>query len=86
MSWFFATQSRSSHPASADAGDDLDHGRHAGRYLTDGVDLYRSLGPITPGPSEMIGFENCRSLDIILIAVDELRRRRLRPVFPASAL
>jgi len=33
----------------------------------------------------MIGLENCRSLDIILIAVDELRQRRVRPVIPASA-
>lgn len=86
MSWFFAAQSRSSHQASEDAGDDPNHGRHAGRYLTDGVALYRSLGPITLGPSEMIGLENCRSLDIILIAVDELRQRQLRPVMPSSAV
>ena len=56
----------------------------AGGYLTDGVELYRSLGPITLGPSRMIGLENCRSLDVVLIAIDELRGRRLRPVIPAT--
>jgi hypothetical protein len=86
MSSFSAAPRRSTHPAGEDPADSRDHGRHAGRYLTDGVELYRSLGPITPGRSEMIGLENCRSLDIILIAVDELRQRRLRPVIPASVM
>jgi hypothetical protein len=61
-----------------------DHDGHAGGYLTDGVELYRSVGAIRLGPSRMIGLENCRSLDVVLIAVEELRRRRLRPVIPAA--
>jgi len=34
----------------------------------------------------MIGLENCRPLDIILIAVDELHQRQLGPVMPPSAV
>jgi len=84
MSWPFAAKSRASHPASQHAGETCDHDGQSGGYLTDGVELYRSLGAITLGPSRMIGLENCRSLDVSLIAVDELRRRRLRPVSPAA--
>ena len=29
---------------------------------------------------EMVGIENCRSLDIMLVPADELRRRSVRPV------
>ena len=88
MSWFFPTQSTGSHQAAQDAGDPLDRDARTGGYLTDGVELYRSLGAITLDPCQMIGLENCRSLDVILIAADELRRRRLhpvRPVIPAIA-
>jgi hypothetical protein len=84
MPWFFTAQSRVSHPASEDRGGPSDHVAQAGGYLTDGIDLYRSLGAITLGPSPMVGLENCRSLDVVLIAVDDLHRRRLRPVTPAT--
>jgi hypothetical protein len=84
MSWPFAAQSRGIHPAGQHAGETPDHDGQSGGYLTDGVELYRSLGAITLGPCRMIGLENCRSLDVVLIAVDELRRRRLRPVIPAA--
>jgi hypothetical protein len=84
MSWPFAAQSRGIHPAGQHAGETPEHDGRAGDYLTDGVELYRSLGAITLGPCRMIGLENCRSLDVVLIAVDELRRRRLRPVIPAA--
>ena len=69
------------HLANADA----DRAREAGRYLTDGVDLYRSLGAITSGMGEMVGLENCRSLDVVLLPIDELRARRMRAVSPADA-
>jgi hypothetical protein len=84
MSWFLSPQSKASQPAGQRAGEMPDHDGHAGGYLTDGVELYRSLGAISVGPSRMIGLENCRSMDAVLIAVDELRRRRLRPVIPAT--
>ncbi len=50
------------------------------RYLTDGVQLYRSLGSIASRAGELVGVENCRSLDIMLMPVDELRRRQFRAV------
>jgi hypothetical protein len=84
MSWF-ALQSSDSHASGDDSGEAIDRDCVAGRYLTDGVNLYRSLGPITLGPSQMIGVEDCRSLDVILIAADELRGHRLRQVIPTSA-
>jgi hypothetical protein len=85
MSWWSSAQSTAFHPASEGVGEAYDHDGQVGGYLTDDVDLYRSLGAITPGPCQMIALENCRSLDVVLIAVDELRRRRLRPVIPATA-
>lgn len=50
------------------------------RYLTDGVNLYRFMGSMVSRAGEMIGIENCRSLDIMLVPADELRRRSVRPV------
>ena len=52
-------------------------GEPAGRYLTDGVRLYRCTGPIgtTPG---LTGLENCSSLDILAVRPETLLR--LRPV------
>jgi hypothetical protein len=84
MSWSFTAQSRAIHPAGQHAGETPDQRGGAGVYLTDGIELYRSLGAIGPGPCQMIGLENCRSLDVVLIAVDEVHRRRLRPVRSAA--
>jgi hypothetical protein len=50
------------------------------RYLTDGVDLYRFMGTMVSRAGEMVGIENCSSLDIMLVPADELRRRSFRPV------
>ena len=44
MSWPFAAQSRASHPAGQHAGETSDQDGQSGGYLTDGVELYRSLG------------------------------------------
>jgi hypothetical protein len=55
------------------------------RYLTDGVNLYRVLGAIRDGASQMMGLENCRSLEVILYPLAELGARSLRPVTPAGA-
>ncbi len=62
----------------------FDHAGRAGRYLTDGVDLYRSLGVIAGGMGQMVGLENCRSLDVVLLPIGELRTRGLRAVIPAD--
>ncbi len=55
------------------------HG-HVSRYLTDGVNLYRLMGSMFTRAGEMVGIENCRSLDIMLVPAEELDSRRLRPV------
>ena len=55
----------------------MDQGRRA---LTDGEHLYRFLGSIASRAGELIGIENCRSLEIMLVAVEELRTGRLRAV------
>jgi hypothetical protein len=57
-----------------------DRDGHVSRYLTDGVNLYRFMGSMVSRAGEMIGIENCRSLDIMLVPADELRRRSVRPV------
>jgi hypothetical protein len=67
----------------ADARTVADVNGQASRYLTDGVNLYRFLGAITSGMGQMIGLENCRSLDVMLLPIGELRARRLRAVIPA---
>lgn len=56
-----------------------------GRYLTDGVNLYRFLGAMASGMGEMVGLENCRSLDVMLVPIGELRARRMRTVVPVDA-
>jgi hypothetical protein len=45
------------------------------RYLTDGVELYRLLGAVARGACELIGMENCRSLEIVLVPIAEFRAR-----------
>jgi hypothetical protein len=57
-----------------------DRDGHVCRYLTDGVNLYRFMGSIISRAGELVGIENCRSLDIMLIPAEELHRRRVRPV------
>ena len=70
--------------AVADAGSVADHAGRSSRYLTDGVNLYRFVGAIASGTGEMVGLENCRSLDVMLLSIGELRARRLRAVIPAG--
>ncbi|MGO9973836.1 MAG: hypothetical protein ACLP01_13720 [Solirubrobacteraceae bacterium] len=56
-------------------------------YLTDGVELYRLLGRVARGACELVGMENCRSLEIVLVPITDLRRGRLRlvPFAPREA-
>lgn len=55
------------------------------RYLTDGVELYRFLGTVARGPRAMLGMENCRTFEILLVPVADLRRGRMRTVPSAAA-
>jgi hypothetical protein len=84
MSIHFRTESTSHAPSVADAGTVADHAGQVGCYLTDGVNLYRCLGAIAGGTGQLVGLENCRSLDLILLPIGELRARRLRAVIPAG--
>jgi hypothetical protein len=84
MSALFRAQSSVSPRFAEAAGTIADHTGQPGRYLTDGVALYRFLGAVTSGLGEMVGLEDCRSLDLILLPIGELHARRLRTVSPAD--
>lgn len=62
-------------PPAASAGD---------HYLTDGHHLYRYLG-VVDDSAAVVGLEDCRSLEIMLVAVDQLRTAELREVTPSVA-
>ena len=51
----------------------------AGRYVTDGVHLYRLLEPLDEDAHAMTGIEDCRSLEIVLVPCADVLRR-MRPV------
>ncbi len=60
--------------------------RDADRYVTDGINLYRvvdALRGLRGHP--IVGVEDCRSLELILLPADEFRALRLRPVRPTAA-
>jgi hypothetical protein len=84
MSTLFRARSSNQQQGADDGGVFVDHEGHAGRYLTDGANLYRFLGAVPSGLGEMVGLENCRSLDVMLLPIAELRARRLRAVTPAA--
>jgi hypothetical protein len=85
MSALFREQSSGS-PRFVIAADTIaDHAGRVGRYLTDGVSLYRFLGAVSGGLGEMVGLEDCRSLEVTLLPIGELRARRLRAVCPPDS-
>jgi hypothetical protein len=51
-------------------------------YLTDGVFLYRVVGPSTDGAAERVVLEDCYLLDAVSVSIAELRARGLRAVTP----
>jgi hypothetical protein len=55
-----------------------------GRYVTDGINLYRHVGAISSGMGRMVGLENCRTLDVMWLPIGQLHARRLRPVIPSE--
>jgi hypothetical protein len=56
---------------------------HTSSYLTDGVRLYRFLGIMSA--ERLAEIEDCGSLQIMLVPVDELLQSALRAVIPAPA-
>ncbi len=77
---FFRTASSATERQKTFAEAITDRDGRVSRYLTDGVNLYRFMGSMVSRAGEMVGIENCRSLDIMLVPADELRRRSFRPV------
>lgn len=56
----------------------------AGRYVTDGVHLYRLLEPLDEDAGGMTGIEDCRSLEIVLVPTGDVLRQ-MRPVATDAA-
>ena len=56
----------------------------SGVYLTDEIFLYRVTGSIGLGAALTIELEDCFGLDVVRVAADALRARRLRVVTPAG--
>jgi hypothetical protein len=67
-----------------DGGLIADHAGRLSRYLTDGVGLYRCLDGMFAGASELVVLENCLSLEIVVVPIEELHGRRVRAVIPAE--
>jgi hypothetical protein len=60
-------------------------GCEPGRYLTDGVRLYRVVAALaSPSGRAMVELEDCRSLEVVLMPADQLDPLALRAVRPAS--
>ena len=55
-------------------------------YLTDGVNLYRIVAELAGGDGPMVEIEDCRSLEVVLLPVDEMPRDGLWPVRPTGGL
>lgn len=71
------TQESAAYPAVPD--DPL----RAGLYLTNEIFLYRVVGIATSETGRMLEVEDCFSLDIARVPIDEFRARRLRVVTAA---
>ncbi len=71
-------------PALPEAGSVREGDGEPGRYLTDGIDLYRYLGVISTGMGQMVELEDCRTLDVVLLPIGALHTRRLRSVIPSG--
>jgi hypothetical protein len=52
-------------------------------YLTDGVFLYRLVGPIAAVADELVEIEDCYSLDVVRVPLRDIHARKLRVVLPA---
>ena len=71
--------------AGNDAVKVFDHWEPSGTpYLTDGHKLYRYVGGVPHGTSEIVALEDCQSLKILLFSLNELRALDLRAVDPIA--
>ncbi len=53
-------------------------------YLTDGVNLYRLIGEFYGGEGPVVGIEDCRSYEVVMLPVDRMPRVGFRRVVPKS--
>ena len=53
------------------------------RYLTDGTHLYRFVGWVVR--DRLVEFEDCRSLELLVVTAEDLERSQLTPVACAVA-
>lgn len=66
------------------AANGFDHWERDAAYLTDGTHLYRYVGAVPSGTSELVALENCLTLGAVLFSLDDVRALRLRGVVPAE--
>ncbi len=86
MSMPFRTGGGELPQARDDADKIFDHWEPSGTaYLTDGVNLFRYVGGVPNGRSELVALEHCRSLNILVFSLDDLRALGLRSVDSAAA-
>ena len=61
----------------------MDRRRDIGHYVTDGVRLFRNVSPLRgPLVGRFVGLEDCRSLEIVLMPIEDYVRLRDVPTFP----
>ncbi len=85
MAMLFQARGRDPSSAAVDAETVVDDARHHSGYLTDGVNLYRFVGEIRGGIEHLIALEDCWTLEVLLLTIDDLRASRLRTVVPQRA-
>jgi hypothetical protein len=56
----------------------------AGAYVTDGYHLFAILSVTSSHSEPMITYEDCRTLELLVCPLAELRKRRLELVRPAA--
>ena len=81
VAMLFQVRARDPIPAVGDGEAVVDYAGHPSRYLTDGFSLYRFVGEI----GQLLALEDCWTLEVVLLAIGDLRTLRLRAVVPAGA-
>ncbi len=83
MSAVFGAGRRRAEDGSGQAGAEPGQIAQPGAYLTDGVSLYRVVGPVTSVVDQQVELEDCYRLEVVRVPLSELRERQLRVVKPA---
>ena len=81
--WFRTSSGDPDYPGDA-ASSGFDHWEPDAAYLTDGTHLYRYLGAVPSGTSELGALEDCLTLTALLFSLDDVGALRLRGVVPAE--